>query len=144
MSIVLNWRASAACRGTDPGLFFARDGETASLRFRREEQARKVCVGCPVRVACLRFQLGFEDQADDGIFAGFTGLQRQAMRHAMLKRSGSWRDRWLTNVIAASSGLKVCAGPCGKARPAEEFRPRQQGGYKYTACEACRTSEEVA
>jgi len=45
--------AEAACRHADPALFFGREGETERTRARRIAQAREVCFGCPVRVACL-------------------------------------------------------------------------------------------
>lgn len=43
----------AACRHADPALFFGTEGETGRNRDRRVTEAREVCFGCPVRVACL-------------------------------------------------------------------------------------------
>ena len=45
--------AEAACRNADPALFFSRESEPERDRVRRVAQAREVCFGCPVRVACL-------------------------------------------------------------------------------------------
>ena len=45
--------AEAACRNADPALFFGRESEPERDRGRRVAQAREVCFGCPVRVACL-------------------------------------------------------------------------------------------
>jgi WhiB family redox-sensing transcriptional regulator len=42
----------AACRAADPDLFFGPDGERKAERQAREEKARAVCAGCPVRRRC--------------------------------------------------------------------------------------------
>lgn len=50
-----DWRASAACKDEDPGLFFAPDIERQADRLARE--AKAVCAGCPSRRPCLEFGL---------------------------------------------------------------------------------------
>ncbi|MER6126656.1 WhiB family transcriptional regulator [Streptomyces sp. NPDC001795] len=51
------WQLFAACRGMDVSMFFSPPGERGSIRREREERARAVCRGCPVRDACARFAL---------------------------------------------------------------------------------------
>ena len=47
----MNWQARGACVGLDPDLFFPERGEPW-------DEAKAVCLGCPVRVQCLEFALG--------------------------------------------------------------------------------------
>jgi len=49
---VWNWVDEAACRGLPIDLFFGPDGETRTQRDQREQQAKQVCAGCPVRDEC--------------------------------------------------------------------------------------------
>lgn len=45
------WRARAACRVlSDPDLMFPEQGQRAKV-----EQARRFCLGCPVRLECLEY-----------------------------------------------------------------------------------------
>jgi len=71
-----NWRAGAACGDLDPELFFPEG--TAGPALRQAEEAKLVCVPCPVRSQCLRFSLrhglGF------GIWGGMTAVERHGLR----------------------------------------------------------------
>lgn len=76
----------AACRGKDPGLFFGPDGERhGRTQARREAQARAVCKGCPVRVACLRWAL--DNNVPFGVWGGLTEMQRRVGEDAEPARS---------------------------------------------------------
>jgi WhiB family redox-sensing transcriptional regulator len=48
-----SWQDDGACRGEDPQLFIAPDGERQAEREVRETKAKAICSGCPVRSACL-------------------------------------------------------------------------------------------
>ncbi|MFF3884097.1 WhiB family transcriptional regulator [Streptomyces sp. NPDC001914] len=65
-----DWRSRAQCL-KDPDLFFARETQVV---------ARKVCIGCPVRVECLDDILATErgepDNRRHGVVAGLTGRER--------------------------------------------------------------------
>jgi WhiB family redox-sensing transcriptional regulator len=61
------WQAEAACRGTDPELFFPATDEEAG-------PAKQVCGGCPVRLACLAFALEREERY--GVWGGLTERER--------------------------------------------------------------------
>jgi WhiB family redox-sensing transcriptional regulator len=51
-----DWRELAACRHTEPELFFpAFSGDRSQSQV---ECARAICAACPVRRECLRFALG--------------------------------------------------------------------------------------
>ncbi len=51
------WHELAACRGSDPQLFFPPDELPAPLRVQLQQQAAAVCRPCPVRQACLGYSL---------------------------------------------------------------------------------------
>ena len=56
-----DWRASAACRGSDPGLFFPERGHGHA-------EAVRVCASCLVRGECLADALATEAHATTEIF----------------------------------------------------------------------------
>lgn len=68
------WRHRAACRSVDPEIFFP-----AAVQGREFEQqvgiAKAVCVGCPVREACLTWAL---TALSDGVAGGLTEYERRS------------------------------------------------------------------
>ncbi len=72
------WRDKAACRSTDPELFFP-VGSTASA-LEEIRTAKAVCQSCPVQLPCLRFAL--ETNQDTGIWGGTTEEERRALRRS--------------------------------------------------------------
>jgi WhiB family transcriptional regulator, redox-sensing transcriptional regulator len=75
-----DWRDRAACRDTDPELFFP-DGDNRSART-KVKAAKLVCRGCPVNTACLSWALTSDQQA--GIWGGLTEEERRRLH----RRSG--------------------------------------------------------
>lgn len=73
------WQDLAACRGTDLSLWFAPDSRSKDARAerRRVEDAKRICVSCPVSVQCLDYsvRLGCEH----GIWGGLTELERRGL-----------------------------------------------------------------
>ena len=74
------WRDQAACRHTDPNLFFP--AGTTGLAIENIEAAKEVCRSCPVQAACLRF--AFETNQEAGIWGGTDEDERRRLRR-------SWR-----------------------------------------------------
>lgn len=70
-----DWRDRAACRDTDPELFFpiSEIGPGA----RQAARAKAVCAGCPVRQRCLDFAL--DNGLDHGVFGGTTERERREL-----------------------------------------------------------------
>lgn len=67
----LDWKADAACRTLDTGLFFPdAEAETGA--------ALAVCAECPVREACLDFAL--RTRQNDGVWGGHTESERRRLR----------------------------------------------------------------
>ncbi len=65
------WKEDAACRGTDPDVFFPSRGEDLVV-------ARAVCAGCPVRGECLDFALAHNEKF--GVWGGLSERERRRVR----------------------------------------------------------------
>lgn len=72
----MHWRDLAACRGTDPELFFP-DG-TAGPALQQAAQAKQVCAICPARIPCLQWALATGQHA--GVWGGTSEDERRALR----------------------------------------------------------------
>lgn len=70
------WQDSAACRGLAVVLFFGPDREPPALKAVREEVAREVCGGCPVRAQCLEFAVSRPEKS--GMWGGRNEEERRA------------------------------------------------------------------
>lgn len=69
-----DWQQHGACRGHDAGQFFHPDGERGAARTRREQAAKKLCRGCPVRAECAAHALTVREAY--GVWGGFTEAER--------------------------------------------------------------------
>lgn len=67
------WRKQAACKGTDPELFFPTRGEPT-------EDAKAICGRCPVRVDCLEYAL--DNREMYGLWGGESERSRRRLRKA--------------------------------------------------------------
>ena len=71
-----SWRDRAACRDSDPDLFFPT--ATRGPAYDAQVAAEKaMCAGCPVRATCLAVAL---DGLPLGIAGGLTDTERRALR----------------------------------------------------------------
>ena len=77
-----DWRRRAACRDTDPDLFFPVG--TTGLALDQIDAAKIVCQACEVRVACLEFALATNQEA--GVWGGTSVEERRKLRKAWLAR----------------------------------------------------------
>lgn len=73
------WRASAACRGLDPNLFFPKTGTSNA-------DALAVCAGCPVRSEC-----GEEAMANRERYGIYGGMSERTRRSKLATRLGANR-----------------------------------------------------
>lgn len=73
------WEADAACLWARPDPrpdFFASPGTAL------EQRALRFCGRCPVREACLRLALSYDERVDtDGVWGGTNKRQRSRTRH---------------------------------------------------------------
>ncbi|WP_419926142.1 WhiB family transcriptional regulator [Candidatus Poriferisocius sp.] len=71
-----DWRCQAACRDTDPDLFFP-VGSTG-LALEQIESAKVVCQQCNSQTACLEFALATNQ--DSGVWGGKSEDERRQLR----------------------------------------------------------------
>ncbi|MBI4882666.1 MAG: WhiB family transcriptional regulator [Actinobacteria bacterium] len=64
------WRQLGACRGLDPTIFYPDDEDEAA-------EAKQVCSGCGVRVACLEYALQVREKS--GVWGGATERERRRL-----------------------------------------------------------------
>ena len=75
----IDWRTNAACRDTDPELFFPIG--TTGPAVDQIESAKEVCVGCLARGDCLDFAIATNQ--DSGVWGGTTEDERRTIRRKL-------------------------------------------------------------
>lgn len=74
----VSWRDRAACKGSDPALFFPDRGDRYTAA-----RALAVCQRCPVRPECIEYNMAMPAHlAKNGIWGGMTEEGRRTMRRA--------------------------------------------------------------
>lgn len=71
-----DWRTHAACRNTDPALFFPIG--TTGPAVEQIQSAKAVCDECPAREPCLDFAM--RTRQDSGVWGGMTEDERHRLR----------------------------------------------------------------
>ncbi len=66
-----SWKDEALCAETDPEAFFPEKGGST-------REAKRVCVGCAVRMECLEYAL--ENDERFGIWGGLSERERRRLR----------------------------------------------------------------
>lgn len=79
-----DWRHAAACRGTDPELFFP-IGNTG-LALVQIEEAKQICRRCGVLDQCLRFAI--DTGQDAGVWGGMSEAERVGLKRRQRERAG--------------------------------------------------------
>jgi WhiB family redox-sensing transcriptional regulator len=77
-----DWRQHAACRDTDPDLFFPIG--TTGPALEQIEAAKAVCKECEAQAQCLEFALATNQEA--GVWGGTSEEERRKLRKAWLAR----------------------------------------------------------
>ncbi len=77
-----DWREHAACRDTNPDLFFPVG--TTGPAIEQIEQAKAVCNQCMSQAPCLEFAL--INNQDSGVWGGTSEEERRKLRKAWLAR----------------------------------------------------------
>ncbi len=70
------WRGVAACRDTDPDLFFPVG--TTGPAIEQIENAKAVCRGCEAQTLCLEYAIATNQ--DSGIWGGTSEDERRQLR----------------------------------------------------------------
>jgi WhiB family redox-sensing transcriptional regulator len=77
-----DWRDQAACRDTNPDLFFPVG--TTGPAIEQIAAAKAVCMQCPAQAPCLEFALATNQ--DSGVWGGTSEEERRQLRKAWLAR----------------------------------------------------------
>ncbi|MGW1893425.1 WhiB family transcriptional regulator [Streptomyces sp. NPDC002004] len=72
-----NWQMHASCRGLDSTLFFHPADERGEDHAQRVQRAKRICLGCPVRVQCLEHALKAREMY--GVWGGLTERERRSL-----------------------------------------------------------------
>lgn len=102
-----DWRWLAACRETDPELFFPESSDEPLVQ-KQVAAAKAVCRPCPVRERCLSDAL---ERLPYGIAGGLTEHERRLVRSGGGLASAG-RPRWRA-LLAAGHTHAVIAHECG-------------------------------
>jgi WhiB family transcriptional regulator, redox-sensing transcriptional regulator len=70
-----DWQLRGLCRQLDSAMFFTPDRERGSMRARREQRAKAVCVRCPVLEQCRSHALRAREPY--GVWGGMTEHERK-------------------------------------------------------------------
>jgi WhiB family redox-sensing transcriptional regulator len=86
-TLATNQRTSAACAQVDPELFHPIGDNKASRE--QAAAAKRVCAGCSIREACLRWAL--DTKQDSGVWGGMTEEERYRIHQR--RGAGYWSRR---------------------------------------------------
>jgi hypothetical protein len=78
-----------ACYEMDTDLFMGYDGEPTKDRIFREQDAKNVCSGCSLMVACREWAMTHDER---GVWGGTNDDDRRAIRTGRKPRSGRAQD----------------------------------------------------
>ena len=78
-----SWLEMAACKGTDPGLFFP-DGTTTPEAQEKIEEAKSVCTECRCNIECLDYAIATNQ--DSGIWGGKSEIERRHIRRELKQK----------------------------------------------------------
>lgn len=123
VAAVSAWEARAACNGAaDPDAWFADAGTD------RQQEAARICAGCPVRAECLKAGI---DGYEDGTWGGLTRPERTRLVTRVRKAR------------AAERAMPEAGGPISIARQLAALRA-EHGTIAATAKAAGMTRTTVA
>ncbi|CAN5252006.1 hypothetical protein BH09ACT8_BH09ACT8_63350 [soil metagenome] len=70
------WPSRAVCSQTDPEAFYPEKGGST-------KDAKKVCVGCPVRSECLQWALDHDERY--GVWGGLSERERRRLKQGVVE-----------------------------------------------------------
>jgi len=80
LTITTTWRDVAACRDSDPNLFFPVG--TTGPALDQIAEAKAICAGCMVQDECLQYAL--ESNQEAGVWGGYPEDDRRRLRKRWL------------------------------------------------------------
>lgn len=77
----MSWIDHGICSQIDPGLWFPEQGESSA-------EAKRLCLTCPVRLACREYALSLPEQIY-GVWGGLTERERRIERRQRAKENAA-------------------------------------------------------
>ncbi len=74
------WYLRARCRGLPADVFFTEDQLHGQRRLDHEDNAKRICCSCPVRVRCRDYSVNAQERY--GIWGGTTPRERAAVQRS--------------------------------------------------------------
>ncbi|MGW5316746.1 WhiB family transcriptional regulator [Nocardia thailandica] len=126
---ITDWRNQAACRGSEPELWFA-----LSSNSNDHALAREMCEGCPVRISCG--QHAHDSRQKYGIWAGFDMEHQRRSFLTWARKAGIVADPLVTcrscgGEFQARHTVHVCPACRGGRIPAAPYREWLEGQLDY-------------
>ena len=90
-----DWYQQALCPQTDPGAFFPEQGGST-------KEAKKICLGCPVRERCLQWALDNDERF--GVWGGLSERERRRLKRGLDIRRTQDDQRGDVAAITATNG----------------------------------------
>ena|SRR3990167_6778890 len=75
----VGWMSAAACKGSDPDLFFP-ESLSPSIVAGKQKEAKEICNQCPVEHLCLEYALENYENERNSIWGGKTDKERRKLR----------------------------------------------------------------
>lgn len=149
------WAKDAACRGTDPDLFFPpRGSHTAS------NAAKAVCARCPVTAECMQYAL--DNGENEGVWGGVsinaywrnTGVKVRRLKPIAHGTTAGYsahrrRDEPACDLCATAHAERITAR-ADRATPIKPIEHGTDAGYSAhrrhgtPPCQACQTARATA
>ena len=80
LAVSTTWQEAAACRSTDPEIFFPIG--TTGTAIEQINKAKAICAICPVQEDCLQYAL--ETNQEAGLWGGYAEDERRRLRKRWL------------------------------------------------------------
>ncbi|MGH8994265.1 MAG: WhiB family transcriptional regulator [Acidimicrobiia bacterium] len=106
-TVPLNWKSEAACEGRTE-LFFPIHAERRDFRDRREQEARALCVECPVMEACRKWA---RERREYGFWGGESEEERAGAGYPVALPVG--RVARVIRERAKARSTSLCPEPLG-------------------------------
>jgi WhiB family redox-sensing transcriptional regulator len=119
-----DWQNLAVCASADPEVWFPEKGGST-------QEAKKICLSCPVRRQCLQSALDRDERF--GVFGGYSERERRSLKTADQQSTASDRSREARTLEAPTVGPM-----CGTESGAKTHSRR--GERSCRACQSAATS----
>lgn len=128
------WMEMAACRGRTGDMEY--HGSQTKTDIAHNEQAKRICAGCPVTAECRRWALGDDNPAEHMIAGGLTPLERDRLTTYRPGTATYLVDRHDTPPLGARNAAKT---HCPQGHPYDDGNTSYRRTRTGSTCRVCIT-----